>query len=249
MLASLLPGLRDLRTPLATGYLWLIGLWLLMHQHVPKNVHEATGPIQSVYQLGALAGTTACLAAVSFVAYVMGSILSFNLRRNDLVFVRSTEVDGFVNERFMPFSLINRIITPAVGARLYSQLATFTSAALREQSSFLDPEVHAEVLPSSVMPGDHDAAPDELGRAVTRRYVAAIIQDLAAVAIQLQAKNRDFWDTYDRQTSEAQFRLGIAPHVLDHHSSGRAIAPIFLATPLGRTDDPANYGHSPIRFR
>ena len=41
-------------------------------------------------------------------------------------------------------------------------------------------------------------------------YISTIIDELPAVGIQLQAKNRDFWDTYDRRLSEAQFRTAIS---------------------------------------
>jgi hypothetical protein len=53
-------------------------------------------------------------------------------------------------------------------------------------------------------------APAALTDADTRDYVSRIAEGLYAVSVQLQAKNRDYWDTYDRLYSEAQFRLGIA---------------------------------------
>src|SRR5215203_1291268 len=73
MLVSLLPGLRDLRTPLATGYLWVVGLWLILHDRVPKSVEQATGPIRSLYELSDLHGATVTLAALTFVTYLLGS--------------------------------------------------------------------------------------------------------------------------------------------------------------------------------
>ena len=75
MLASLLPGLRDLRTPLAAGYLWMVGLWLLLHNKVPMSVAEApAGPIKSLYEIGSLLGQAVILAALSFIAYLLGSM-------------------------------------------------------------------------------------------------------------------------------------------------------------------------------
>ena len=41
-MASLLPGLRDMRVPLATGFLWLVLHWLALYQIIP-NKDEATG--------------------------------------------------------------------------------------------------------------------------------------------------------------------------------------------------------------
>src|SRR6478752_9778709 len=82
MLASLLPGLRDLRTPLAVGYLWLVGLWLIFHDSVPMNEASATGPLRSAYQLGGALGASAVLAAVSFVAYLLGVMILLRLEWN-----------------------------------------------------------------------------------------------------------------------------------------------------------------------
>jgi hypothetical protein len=56
--------------------------------------------------------------------------------------------------------------------------------------------------------------PEQQREELIRVYIRALIDDLPASGIQLQAKNRDFWDTYDRQLAEAQFRLGIFPPLL-----------------------------------
>jgi hypothetical protein len=71
MLMNLLPGLRDLRTPLATGYIWLISLWLVLHGRIPARQH-AHGAALAVYQLHDEIGRPASLAAVSFLAFVVG---------------------------------------------------------------------------------------------------------------------------------------------------------------------------------
>jgi len=34
VLASLLPGLRELRAPLAAGYLFIVSGWVLLHDHI-----------------------------------------------------------------------------------------------------------------------------------------------------------------------------------------------------------------------
>ena len=77
MLMNLLPGLRDLRAPLAAGYLWLIGLWLLLVDAVPSR-SKATGVVAHVYTLTHDLGHGVVLAAISFAAYLVGSILSVN---------------------------------------------------------------------------------------------------------------------------------------------------------------------------
>ena len=43
MLASVLPGLRELRVPLSAGFLWLLALWFAIEPTLPA-VDEASGP-------------------------------------------------------------------------------------------------------------------------------------------------------------------------------------------------------------
>ncbi|MEU6232467.1 hypothetical protein [Kitasatospora sp. NPDC047058] len=74
MLTTLLTGLRDFRTPLAVGYLWLVALWLAFHNSVPPRT-TATGLPADVYQLVEVAGRPLTLASLSLVAYLIGAML------------------------------------------------------------------------------------------------------------------------------------------------------------------------------
>lgn len=73
MLASLLPGLRELRAPLATGYLWLVALWLAFGELVPRG-GAATGVVADVYAVAGAVGVSASLAATAFAAYLVGLV-------------------------------------------------------------------------------------------------------------------------------------------------------------------------------
>jgi hypothetical protein len=59
MLANLLPGLRPLRTPLATGYLWILLLGMLLggKDHI-RNVASTRGPVKGLFDLGTILGAT-----------------------------------------------------------------------------------------------------------------------------------------------------------------------------------------------
>jgi hypothetical protein len=72
---QLAPRSEELRTPLATGYLWIVVIWLLLHDSVPDSTEHAQGRIKSLYPLGTFVGDAATLAALSFVAYLLGSML------------------------------------------------------------------------------------------------------------------------------------------------------------------------------
>jgi hypothetical protein len=73
MLAATLPGLRDLRAPLAAGYLWLLALYLLLVHHVPTHEH-ATGVLADLYALAKAVGRPGLVAASAFIAYVLGTL-------------------------------------------------------------------------------------------------------------------------------------------------------------------------------
>jgi hypothetical protein len=75
LLASLLPGIRELRTPLAIGYLWLINAWILFAEDLPKTRPQDGELVAAIWDLAASVGITATLAAVTFGAFIIGSIL------------------------------------------------------------------------------------------------------------------------------------------------------------------------------
>jgi hypothetical protein len=78
LLANLLPGIRDLRGPLTVGYMWLLNLWLLFADDVPRERPSNNDVVAKLFDLGNLVGATVVLAAVSFVAYMIGSLLFVN---------------------------------------------------------------------------------------------------------------------------------------------------------------------------
>lgn len=77
LLTSILPGLRDVRTPLACGYMWLIAAWLAFANYLPHTRPNA-GITASIWDLGGHVGKAATLAAVTFAAYLIGAILEFD---------------------------------------------------------------------------------------------------------------------------------------------------------------------------
>jgi hypothetical protein len=77
VLTNLLPGFRELRTPLAVGWTWLVAVWLLTWNAIPPRNH-ATGIELRLYQLSASLGTAKVLVIGAFVAYLVGSLLEFS---------------------------------------------------------------------------------------------------------------------------------------------------------------------------
>src|SRR4029453_1459038 len=80
MLMNLLPGLRELRAPLASGYLWLISAWVFLgHMHwLPVKRPPGNGEVARLWDLGGTLGKTIVLAALTFIAYLIGSFLEMD---------------------------------------------------------------------------------------------------------------------------------------------------------------------------
>lgn len=74
MLASILPGLREIRAPLAAGYLWLFGIWLMLANSFLAIPRDQTigGNLRGLLEY---LGPVSTLAALSFVAYLLGLFL------------------------------------------------------------------------------------------------------------------------------------------------------------------------------
>src|SRR5215218_958952 len=72
MLASILPGLRQLRAPLAAGYLWLVAAWLALAGLIPDPDQAPPGIFRDLYDLADSVGRPATVAAASFAAYLAG---------------------------------------------------------------------------------------------------------------------------------------------------------------------------------
>ena len=212
MIANLLPGLRDLRTPLAVGYLWLVALWLLLHKYLPTSIDAAKGPLKSLYELGDFVGEGVVLAAVTFVAYLLGSLLvkSFKARMWYDGKAEDNEADfSVIQSAWFERVLLNTDLMDSASL----QLISFVDNRLREAQDIMSNSLHRGILEARKLPVVQKEE-DESILNLRSAYVSSIVTDLQLVGIQLQAKNREFWDTYDRKATEMQFRHGIEPPLI-----------------------------------
>jgi hypothetical protein len=74
MLGSVLPGLRELRAPLAAGYLWLLAGWLILADELPTKHEAKPAVIQRFYDLAPVVSAFGLAVVASVAAYVIGSI-------------------------------------------------------------------------------------------------------------------------------------------------------------------------------
>jgi hypothetical protein len=83
MLNALLPGVRELRTPLTVGYLWMFFFWIeypSAHGRWPE-IHKVTSRVMTsdfeiqISRLFAFFGKPLIFAALSFGAYILGCLV------------------------------------------------------------------------------------------------------------------------------------------------------------------------------
>jgi tetratricopeptide (TPR) repeat protein len=71
LLVNLLPGLREIRAPLISGYVWLVFFLVALHGDLPSRDHP--GALQPVFDLADGFSSLGIATALSVVAYLIGS--------------------------------------------------------------------------------------------------------------------------------------------------------------------------------
>lgn len=149
MLASLLPGIRELRAPLAAGYVWLLGLWLTLRA-TPVPTDFSTGIYRDLVDLANWAGKPAVFAASAFVAYLTGIIsISFT---NFLSAVLNAATRGRVKELSAGTISVDNTLSEAIINRLAKRFVD-------------DPKFQSQVL-SHIHDIQDEYMKRELGRAM-----------------------------------------------------------------------------------
>jgi hypothetical protein len=241
MLSSLLPGLRDLRTPLTAGYVWLLGLWLLLSDLTP--VRQLAARLTSeVHPVVAFAGQGAVLAGVSLAAYLIGSLATRDGVSAVGLLARAAAAYGLdalprrVGQRLQRDDWErNRARIEAIcGAALedspqdleieIERGTLLTRARLRPRSNPLlnnnDWDRLRMMLASVKNPllvaesGEFFDTLRDLREAVRWSALDELAEkgfDPSALGVRLHMANKELWDEYDRLKSEGEFRLSIAP--------------------------------------
>ncbi|RAJ88891.1 hypothetical protein K377_02355 [Streptomyces sp. PsTaAH-137] len=238
VLANLLPGIREIRTPLSAGYIWLISLWLAISEYIPER-EKAHGVWESAYKLSGAIGTTATFAAVSFVAYLIGCLLEIKAR-SIVHWFRFSEWRWAIDRRILGNSSYMELEDPRM---LHWSENPETSRGDVEFHDYLLPD---ESLTSVRMPDwGRRASRSSLidlavyirrikGRGVDVRLALGRFGDeLDQLPIRLQSKNLDLYNTYDRATAEADLRVnvGLSTSILLSVIVAKGAAPLLLVIP------------------
>lgn len=125
MLASLLPGLRDVRTPLAVGYVWFLNLWLVVGNEISERLKVSDGFASRFVTLNQFLGQGAMIAGLSFAAFLFGSLVTI---RSDSLPVLWGRLTNRKLQEYEPALL--QAVTRALGRRGVDSLEAVASAEL-----------------------------------------------------------------------------------------------------------------------
>ncbi|MFD7097611.1 hypothetical protein [Streptomyces xanthophaeus] len=204
MLASLLPGIRELRTPLATGYLYLLALLLVVGDSIPTRA-QAHEPLSLLYDVVEWMGKPAALAASTFVAYLLGSVLEVHATtvirglwivrrkywlpdRRKLDHVLETEAG---RSQWMDL--------PGDRPRDYPYLQLMAA-----QEALTKPAVDALAMYC----GDRLELPVRSSRTFAEA-LAPLIGDLPQLRTRVHAASKDLFGDYDRVAAEADLKVNV----------------------------------------
>ncbi|PRA00193.1 hypothetical protein CQ017_03950 [Arthrobacter sp. MYb224] len=210
MLAQILPGFRDFRTPLVTGYLWLVVLWVCIRMPLPdKTVTDgATGVINA---FGSFLTPTVYVAVLSFLAYVIGMLLMMDVKAGTELSIFGRVILPRVSKRSS--ETINRVIE---GSLHRAKLARVNGVAVAREFDLIyligDAEDYSQLRDENG--GDEVQINADIRNHALNQVSTLMPTDIAealpSLAIKLQEKNADLYGTYDRDKSESEFRLSIA---------------------------------------
>lgn len=203
VLASLLPGIRELRTPLAAGYLYLSSLLLLFGSRIPAK-NKLDDHLSMFYGIAGWMGKPALIAASTFIAYLVGSILE----------VRATTVSRFL--RYVRSrGTVHRWLVRLGNLREQGSgdwpVIRRLRFDLRWNLGYRDLAVQSE-LPTTTVDTLAVYLRDNLGEDKTDEIVGGftnLLQDLPQMRTRLYGASKDLYGDYDRLTSEADLKVNV----------------------------------------
>ena len=230
MLANLLPGIRELRAPLAAGYIWLIALWLTFEPGFPNRA-GADGLLASLYRLTDELSTVGIGVVVSFVAYIVGA-LSTSLFATPRQGVRRLRMLG-KTKWLDPYSAQARAALAEIGRSTRVELEGILSMSGFDVGELLD-EAQVPADPSGqpvgkpyrrkstrasvrsrLRQGPGSAAPRDFEGDQQARIAHAVTRDLDTIATtRLLGRDQELYSAIDRLRAEMEFRRAIVPPLM-----------------------------------
>ena len=222
MLTSLLPGLRDLRAPLAAGFVWLVALWFVFEPHWDREA-SADGIVGSANRLMSTVNVLGQGLVLSFAAYLIGSFSVFIFSRPLLAQFRpSIEPSGRPLEGLSDLARVSLSQVAVDGRKRLEAALTLSgvtvddvlgvSAPVPDVPSKARPSRGTQQAPVGLTSATVLPTPEEVQE---REIKERVLRDLPVVAnAQLLGRETDVFAAVDRNQSEVEFRVALVPAIL-----------------------------------
>jgi hypothetical protein len=213
LLAQILPGFRDFRTPLVTGYLWLIVLWILIGMPLPDK-DEREGVMGAINAFGNFLTPTIYVGVLSFLAYVIGMLLMVDIKAGSVIRLGPRFSLPYVSRSDL--DVINAHIEAAFHRARVRRVNGYEIEREFRLKTMIDSEEDYQIHHGENQGNERlmDDAWREYSLKELRTPVAEeIVRSIPSLAIKLQDKNPLLYGSYDRDRSESEFRLSIAPPI------------------------------------
>lgn len=216
MIAQMLPGFRDVRTPLITGYLWLTSAWILFGMPVPTGA-ETTGVLGSLNALTKFLSPAVSVIVLSFVAYVLGVLASPDSER----FLRPGRIIVYIIEllaTLLAKSWFRFILTPRMISRLAKESGSSNPSLSHSSEAALHGFVVTQIAKNRSskdfrpLLGKYDCG-DSLDSGFEKNLAQVLHIDVVEEALDpsaaLLAADEKLYNNFDRTRSESEFRFCI----------------------------------------
>jgi hypothetical protein len=203
MLANVMPGLRELRAPLAAGYLWLLWGWLAFGARVPRTKDEAPEPLHRLYELEPVISDLGLAVVASVAAYVLGSIV-VDVQAQFTVIPRWLDATTIFS--LAPAASRPVLVTPA-GRRILDSIFEQSHSTQRQSQE----STHPQQLALSQVSGVPPAPPRP--RTVNREEALRIwlSRNREVLKTRLLDLSTELHSEVDRPDAEATFRMALWP--------------------------------------
>ena len=226
MLASLVPGLRELRAPLAAGYLWLVGLWIALEPHAPER-SQASGLSKSLYGLTDQVSQVGLGAASAFVAYLLGA-LSLAFFSAPLRWPLRYDPSSNRDERLIAVTPWARAAVETITQRRRDAISAQLALTPIGFEQLVDSNVDRETIKRrrtmirkprptrsvSTRMSSSTPAPATAAEEAAARVVRAVLREFDLIMTRLMATEKDLFSDADRHRAEVEFRIAIVPPLL-----------------------------------
>jgi len=231
MLANLFPALRDLRTPLASGYILLAAIYVAMFEKL-KRLADQDILIKDIVGVSKYVGSGATLACVTFLAFLLGSMWSDSIPAalRWLTWLALTKPREYFLMRSIRRHLLFDKVAAAIaelptrneslffGRRYREQLRQLVCNLVRREvrdNADYSREFFARLYEREMPNNDSIVYDSVIERVVdVRRHIDEIVADAKNIPARLLGKESDTWNSWDRLRAEAEFRAGVATSLI-----------------------------------